>query len=335
MTAIVPPGCWDDPRKHLDTVLDNPWYRAITVMNSTIVEATADFYRLNGISPALMPITASSVSSPMGLGSDSLPVSVQLMGERTYLADSMQFQLEFMLRQGLRGAYYIMPTFRGEDPDETHLNQFFHSEAEIAGGIEDVMDLVESYVRHLCGALLAPAFIDHLHTIAGQVDHVAEVARRASFPRVTVAEALEIVDPKHVEERLPGVPTITRGGERQLIEHFGGIVWLTNPPALSVPFYQAVNPDGTARCADLLFGVGEVVGCGERHATREDVDAALREHQVDPAEYEWYLLMKKFAPMCTAGFGLGVERFQLWALCIADIRDLHVMPRLKGIASWL
>ena len=36
-----------------------------------------------------------SISSPMGLGSDSLPVKINLNGVSTYLADSMQFLLDY------------------------------------------------------------------------------------------------------------------------------------------------------------------------------------------------------------------------------------------------
>ena len=65
-----------------------------------------------------MPITSESVTSPMGLGSDSLPVSVELFDKNVYLADSMQFYLEYLLRQHPQGVFYIMPTFRGEEPDD-------------------------------------------------------------------------------------------------------------------------------------------------------------------------------------------------------------------------
>lgn len=45
-----------------------------------------------------LPITTGSISSPMGLGSDSIPVKIQLGGRDTYLADSMQFALEYGCR---------------------------------------------------------------------------------------------------------------------------------------------------------------------------------------------------------------------------------------------
>lgn len=327
--------CFSDPETHLIAALKSPWYRAITRINAELVFATTAFYRARGIDPVLMPITVNSVSSPMGLGSDSLPVQIELLGEEVYLADSMQFQLEFMLRHGLTGAYYVMPTFRGEDPDETHLNQFFHSEAEITGGLEDVISLVEDYITALCRALLSQSCAEEVSAIAGDVDHITNLAGRARFPRVSFQDACALLDPTHVTEIHPGVTTIDRAGERALIEHFGGVVWLTHPPAAAVPFYQAMEPDGTAKCADLLFGMGEVVGCGERHVTGADTFQALTAHEVEPHPYTWYLNMKEATPLRTAGFGLGLERFLMWALRHDDIRDLHVMPRVKGVATWM
>ncbi len=65
-----------------------------------------------------LPITTGSISSPMGLGSDSIPVKIQLGGRDTYLADSMQFALEYGCRFFENGVWYIMPSFRGESEDK-------------------------------------------------------------------------------------------------------------------------------------------------------------------------------------------------------------------------
>ncbi|MEV0008969.1 asparagine synthetase A [Streptomyces sp. NPDC051840] len=327
---------FEDPEKHFRLALEDPWFSGLTRINAELINATSVFYAERGIIPVLMPVTVNSVSSPMGLGSDSLPVRADIMGETTYLADSMQFQLEFLLRHGLRGTYYVMPTFRGEDHDATHLNQFFHSEAEIPGGLDEVMELVESYVKRLCATLLTGPASEALTQLAPDgTGHVADLAGRDSFPRITFAEAVKLLEPEHVVRAGTELACVNRAGERRLIEHFGGIVWLTDLPKMTVPFYQADRPDGTARCADLLFGTGEVVGCGERHVTMQDTVRALNEHQVAVSDYDWYVRMKELAPMRTAGFGLGLERFLMWALDHEDIRDLHVMPRLRGVPTWV
>ncbi|GAA2552195.1 hypothetical protein GCM10010435_23080 [Winogradskya consettensis] len=49
-------------------------------------------------------------------------MAVDLFGQKTYVADSMQFMLEYACRFSDSGAWYLMPRFRGEDADETHLN---------------------------------------------------------------------------------------------------------------------------------------------------------------------------------------------------------------------
>ena len=94
-------------------VLSDPWYRALVSVEDEIVHATYNFWRAKGARCPLLPITTGSISSPMGLGSDSTPVRIDLMGAETYLADSMQFGLEYACRLSEKGAFYIMPSFRG------------------------------------------------------------------------------------------------------------------------------------------------------------------------------------------------------------------------------
>ncbi|GAB2329485.1 asparagine synthetase A [Streptomyces griseoincarnatus] len=330
-----PPRAWHDPESHFVAAAESPWYRMITAVNAAIVETTVLFYQRRGIAPALMPITVSSVSSPMGLGSDSLPVRVNLLGDETFLADSMQFQLEFMLRHALDGAYYIMPTFRGEDPDTIHLNQFFHSEAEIRGGLNDVIELVEAYLRALTAGIAASPACRAVAQAADGLAHLEALLSKPSLPRITFASAFDLLGQGAFALKEPGVWTITRKGEQALIEHCGGAVWLTHPPHASVPFYQRADAQGRALSADLLLGCGEVVGCGERWTTGAEVRRALADHLVNEADYRWYVEMKDRLPLQTAGFGLGIERYLLWLLQHDDIRDLHVMPRLKGHAAWV
>ncbi|NUP41194.1 MAG: asparaginase [Streptomyces sp.] len=331
--SLVPPGSWRDPLLHRTAALDSLWYQMLTRLYGSLLEATNAFYSGTGITPVLMPLTVSSVSSPMGLGSDSLPVRIDLLGEEVYLADSMQFQLEFMLRHGLDGAYYVMPSFRGEEADETHLNQFFHSEAEIRGGLDEVMELVEKYLFSMTERLLGQPVGAEIEKVAGGLDHLRSFVGKSSLPRVTFAESVKLLGSDCFDTRGADIPVITRKGELALIERFGGAVWLTHPPHLSVPFYQRLDAQGRAECADLLLGVGEVVGCGARHLNGDEVVQALRLHEIEPAEYSWYVEMKETHPLATAGFGLGIERYVLWLLNHRDIRDLHVMPRIKGLPT--
>lgn len=324
------PVAWQDPENLFTAALEDPWYKAIFKIMAHFTDASHGFFSKKGLAPALMPITCTAVSSPMGLGSDSLPVAVELFDRKTYLADSMQFQLEYLMRQHPAGTWYIMPTFRGEDPDNRHLNQFFHSEAEIPGKLEDVMAFVGEYVNHVTDKIF-DALEHDIESLTGDTSHIRHLlSQEGKFQQISHAKASDLLgdDSAFYDIRPGGIRTISRKGEQALMARANGPVWLTHLPAKSVPFYQATIPEtGEALCADLLFGIGETVGCGQRNTTYQETLLALESHQVNPADYAWYLRMKDLYPMQTAGFGLGLERYILWLLKHDDIRDIPLMTR--------
>jgi asparaginyl-tRNA synthetase len=279
-----------------------------------------------------LPLTTNAISSPMGLGSDSKPLAVEIAGKPCFLADSMQFMLEYACRLNNSGAWYIMPSFRAEPADATHLNEFFHSEAEISGALDDIMCVVEEYLRSITSGAL-----DRMRkvTVVNQdLSHIEAFLEGPSIPAITFEEAVVTLraDPTFINIH-DGWRTITRKGEQKLLSMFGGPVWLTQFDHLSVPFYQAYIPGTDRRLAanaDLLCGLGELVGAGERHATGEEVREALDHHEVPPTDYEWYINMKDTYPMHTAGFGMGVERWLQWLTKNPDIRNLSIIPRVHG-----
>jgi len=315
------------------TVLEEPFYRSLVDLQDLISYETARFCRSRNVRSVHLPVTTGSISSPMGLGSDSLPVQVDLFGVPVYLADSMQFMLEYGCRLTSAGCYYLMPSFRGEDADATHLSQFFHSEAEIPGSLEDVIGVADDYIRHLASAVVSE-LADTVRREAGGTEHI-EKFLASPTTRMTFDEAVDLLgaDPECFEFG-DQWRTITRAGERRLIERFGPAVWLSGFDHLSVPFYQATDASGEkALNADLLLGPGEVMGCGERHTGGAQVRAALARHQVAAEDYAWYVGMKEHHALRTSGFGMGVERFLMWVLDHPDIRDLQLVERFNGVVT--
>ncbi|WP_457032286.1 amino acid--tRNA ligase-related protein [Kitasatospora sp. P5_F3] len=329
---MKPTAAVTDPDRFIK-ILDDPAMQLLVRLQDQLLHTTAEFWKERRALNLHLPITTGSVSSPMGLGSDSLPVQIELFGEKVYLADSMQFLLEYGCRIAPEGAWYLMPSFRGEEADKTHLSQFFHSEAEIIGGLTDVQDVVGQYTRTLARAALRE-FESELASVAGSVDHIVRMAETEVIPQLSVDEAVDHLgnDPECVRHDPAGFRTITRAGERRLMDEISPVLWLSHFDHLSVPFYQAYEP-GTdkARCADLLLGIGEVVGAGERHVDGEQTRKALAHHEVPEEDYDWYVRMKSERPMLTSGFGLGVERWLMWLLRHDDIRDLQLVPRINGL----
>ena len=329
-TPLSPSRLWAEPDGHHMHALRNPWYRVLAETQSRVTELTVEFWQARGGRTLHLPITTGSISSPMGLGSDSLPVRVDLQGTPTYLADSMQFMLEYGCRMTGKDCYYVMPSFRGENTDSSHLSQFFHSEAEIRGGLDDVLVVVEQYLTALAGGLLASS-ADDIAAMGGDLAAIEQLASGRRFERLTYAEAAVIAGESGIRQH-DSWSTLTRDGERTVMDKVGEFVWISHWDHLAVPFYQAFGDEHkkTALNADLLFGVGEVVGAGERHVTVEQVREALTLHEVGEAPYSWYCDIRTLEELQTSGFGLGIERFLMWLFQHDDIRDMQLLPRENG-----
>ncbi|XP_064172135.1 uncharacterized protein si:ch211-256m1.8 [Anguilla rostrata] len=344
ITQCKPPHSWKSPQDHAALAMKSQWYRNLFQIQNTLFHETVEyFHNICRYAYALTPLTTDTISSPMGLGSDSEPVYVNVMGQNVYLADSMQFVLEYFLRfqEDLPGTYYVSPSFRGEDPDATHLNQFYHVECELLGDMDAAIKVAEGYVAHITRALLKMHSSIILNS-AGTLSHVEGLLKKldnqAPLPQVTLEQAITMMPSEDCFEWVQdGQPQfgrkLTRKGERVLIKKYGSAVWLTEMDHLGVPFYQAyVDGSGKqkAKAADLLLGLGETIGLGERHSTSEMVQEALRHHAVPEDSYKWYLDMRQIAPLLTSGWGMGTERYLCWLLKHDDVRDMHIIPRMKA-----
>ncbi|KTG03617.1 hypothetical protein cypCar_00047452 [Cyprinus carpio] len=342
IAKTTPPQSWKDPQTHAESAIRSKWYHNLFQIQNTLFHSTVEYFNNKcKYAYTLTPITTDSISSPMGLGSNSEPVFVNMLGQDVYLADSMQFVLEYFMRfhEDLPGAYYVSPSFRGEDPDATHLNQFYHVECELLGDMNVAISIAEGYVAHLTQAMLKQHSSIILNT-AGTVSHAQELLKNLEKPlsRVTLDQAIHIMPSSDclewVQEGQPQFGRkLTGKGERVLIEKYGGAVWLTEMDHLGVPFYQAyVEGSGRskAKAAYLLLGLGETLGLGERHSTSEMVREALQHHAVPEDSYKWYINMRQVIPLLTSGWGMGTERYLCWLLQHNDVRDMQIIPRMKA-----
>ena len=338
MDNIIAPKSWTSNQHYL-RALSSDWYRILFEVQDCFQFNTFQFFRNQGFKSVSLPITTNSISSPMGIGSDSLPVKIKLFDIDTYLADSMQFMLEYVCRYHQRGCYYIMPSFRGEAEDSTHLSQFYHAEAEMKGSLEDVIVVVENYLKFICSQLMDEC-ASQIKLVSGSLEHIEEfIHSSASIPIITFDEAVSFLNDeqenfKYVKTGEQVLKSLSRIGEQNLIKRFNGFVWVTEFDHFVVPFYQAFTQDKKkSKSADLLFGLGEVVGAGERHVTGDAVREALRLHQIHNSLYEWYYTLKDVFPLQTSGFGLGTERFYCWLLNHDDVRDCQIVPRSNSILN--
>lgn len=339
------------PAEHYLELTKTKYYKALLILRHYI-KAVSDYYfgvELSAKNIDLFMLTP-SISSPMGSGSDSEPMPIQFGDLRTFLTDSSQFGFEPLLMNGLDKVYCYLPSMRGEDSDKRHLNQFFHCEAEIIGSLEDLLPIVENYIKKLAATLLKMP--DIVSGISKNPNRSLLVLKQLSeskgFSRLSFDEALNLLVDNGYSKMINFTPTgrdISAQGEVKLMELLKTDlpVWVTNYDRDRVPFYQKPNPTDLDKVinADLIFPSliensfgGEIVGAGQRQNKVEEMYQSLERQEVSSQSYEWYINLRRLKDyQTTSGFGIGIERFITWALCRDDIKEAIVYPRLKNVKT--
>lgn len=340
------------PVTHYLELTRSGYFRALLALRHYIKSAS-DFYfssRQGATNIDLFMMTP-SISSPMGPGSDSETIPITFGKLHTYLVDSSQFGFEPLLMNGMDKVYCYLPSMRGEDPDKRHLNQFFHCEAEIKGTLENLIPIVENYVKYLCEAVAwMPNIIERISKNQEATRTViSRISALSAFKRITFDEAIEILKKSDISglftETEHGRDMSSRG-ELELM-HILGMdtpLWVTSYDRDRVAFYQKPDSTNSDRVinADLLFPPlavgsfgGEVAGCGQRQDSIEEMYESLKRQGISSEPYEWYINLRRLPSYSTtSGFGLGIERFITWILCRDDIKDAIIYPRLKNIVTY-
>jgi asparaginyl-tRNA synthetase len=57
-------------------------------------------------------------------------------------------------------------------------------------------------------------------------------------------------------------------------------------------------------------------------------------HDLDEADYSWYVDLRRYGSVPHAGFGLGFERLLMFMTGVANIRDVIPFPRTPGSAEF-
>jgi asparaginyl-tRNA synthetase len=95
------------------------------------------------------------------------------------------------------------------------------------------------------------------------------------------------------------------------------------------------DDEKTVAAIDVLVpGIGEIIGGSQREERREVLESRMRECDLDPEEYWWYLDLRRFGTVPHAGFGLGFERAVQFVTGMANIRDVIPYPRAPKSAEF-
>jgi asparaginyl-tRNA synthetase len=261
----------------------------------------------------------------------------------TYLTVSGQLEAE-ALALALSKVYTFGPTFRAENSNTSrHASEFWMIEPEMAFcDLNGNMDLAQELVKYLIADVrkhcpdemeLFAKFVDK--ELLARLDFVVD----RPFQRITYGDAVDLLKKSGEKFEFPidyGL-NLQSEHERWLAEkHFKCPVTVFNFPKEIKPFYMRLNDDGkTVAAMDLLVpSIGEIVGGSQREERLEMLRENMRRHNMDPADYKWYLDLRRYGTTPHSGFGLGFERMLMFITGVPNIRDVIPFARTPGSAEF-
>lgn len=260
-----------------------------------------------------------------------------------YLTVSGQLNAE-VFASALCDVYTFGPTFRAENSNTSrHLAEFWMIEPEIAfADINDDQDLAEAYLKYIFKYLLTNCkedlefFDKHVSKdLVSRLQHIVDTP----FERATYSYAVRVLEKsgKTFEFPVKWGLDLQSEHERYLAEeYFSKPVIITDFPKQIKAFYMRDNDDNkTVAAMDVLVPkVGEIIGGSQREERLDYLEKKMKDLNLDPQEYWWYLELRKFGTVPHAGFGAGFERLVQFATGMENIRDVIPFPRFPGKADF-
>ncbi len=269
--------------------------------------------------------------------------SLDFFDRPTFLTVSGQLEAE-IFACALGKVYTFGPTFRAENSNTSrHLAEFWMVEPEMAFyELPDNMDLAERFLKRIFRDALEQC-PDDMKFFNEWVDKstidTLERIINSDFERLSYTEAIKILESSGEKFEFPVAwgNDLQSEHERYLTEKkFQKPVILYDYPRAIKAFYMRANDDGkTVRAMDVLVPkVGEIIGGSQREERLDVLESRMQEMGLDPANYWWYLELRKFGTVPHSGFGLGLERAVQFITGMANIRDVIPFPRTPGNAEF-
>jgi asparaginyl-tRNA synthetase len=248
-------------------------------------------------------------------------------GQKAYLTQSSQLYAE-VFTTALEKVYVLAPSFRAE-PSRTvrHLCEYWHLEPEMAFYSQKMnMQLQEDMLVHVCQKLAAN-HADILQALGRDPEKLKAV--KGPFKRITYEDAVELAQKRGANIKMG--QDIGADEEALLTKDEDKPIFVTNFPKDIKAFYMREDPDnpGTVLNADCLApeAHGEIIGGSERIWEYDELMGRIKENNLNPKDYEWYIDLRRYGSYPHSGFGLGIERLVKWTLGLDHIRDAIPFPR--------
>ena len=320
------------PKEHgVDFLMDHRhlWLRsrkqhAAIQVRHEVVKGIRDYFDSHGFTLVDTPIFTPAACE----GTTTLFEVDYFEDEKVYLTQSGQLYNEANA-MAFGKVYCFGPTFRAEkSKTRRHLTEFWMVEPEMAyADLEEVKRVAEELIVYCAGRILENRR-EQLKVLERDVAKLETIA--APFPRMSYDEAVKILQAKGSEIQWGG--DFGNTDETLLAQDFDRPVMVDRYPSAIKAFYfqpDEARPE-VALGVDVIApeGYGEIVGGGQRIHDLALLEQRLKEHNLPPEAFNWYLDLRRFGTVPHAGFGMGVERFVAWMCGLEHVRETIPYPRM-------
>jgi len=253
---------------------------------------------------------------------------VKYFDQKAYLTQSWQLYAEAMIC-GVGKIFTVAPSFRAEKSrTRRHLTEYWHLEVEAPWlDLDGLIHLEEELVSHVCQRL-RDQMPEELRLLGRDPEQLASVV--SPFPRITYDKAVELIQKSRRDFKWG--TDIGYEEEKILTESFDKPFFVSHFPKAVKAFYHMPDPKNpkVTLSTDLLApeGYGEITGGGQRIHDLKLLLERIKEDDLKPDDYKWYIDLRRYGTVPHSGFGMGVERTVMWICKLEHIRDSIAFPRL-------
>ena len=269
-------------------------------------------------------------------------MSKDLFGRTAFITGSGQLHGE-TFAHAFKKIYTFGPTFRTENSNtKTHANEFWMIEPEICFcDLDGLMDIEEDFLKYIVNYILTNCkddveFLDKF--VSKGLKEKLEKLLNSKFTRIDHKDVIDILKKATVKwEFTPEYgEDIAKEHERYITEYFDGPVFIKNWPKDIKAYYMKVNGDNqTVAAVDLeVPGCGELMGGSQREENYDKLISRMAEFNINRADIEWYLNLRKYGTTIHSGFGMGFERLIMYLTGMENIRDVIPYPRTPGSCEY-
>lgn len=297
---------------------------AIQRIRGGLIKAIFDFLYQDGFIKFDSPIL-----TPNACEGTTTLFEIDYFDEKAFLSQSGQLYLEAGA-MALGKVFDFGPVFRAEkSKTRRHLMEFWMLDVE-AAFVQHAQNLEhQERLITYCVQYVLDNCTQELHALERNTT-VLESSARGGFPRITHAEAVKTL--RELGSDIGEMDDLGGDDETILMQRYQTPIFIEKYPAQVKAFYMKRDPQDEryALCADMLApeGYGEIIGGSEREDNYDTLLARIKEHNLDPATFNWYLDLRAYGSVPHAGYGLGLERLVAWVCGLTHVRETIPFPRM-------